>query len=121
MLCCSLPPADNPNYPNPPGWGISFHINDYETPVLKIKRGSTYTFNVMAGATHPLYITTSIIGGGSLNDNRGETVFAGGEFSAGTPGEPYVLTWTPDASTPDLVYYQCDVHQKLGWEISVSD
>lgn len=47
---------------------------------------SIHTFETnwpLAGPTHPLYITTSIIGGGSLNDNQGETVFAGGEFSAG--------------------------------------
>lgn len=36
-----------------------------------------------AGPTHPLYITTSIIGGGSLNSLQGETVYAGGEFATG--------------------------------------
>lgn len=39
----------------------------------------------------------------------------------GTPEQPFLLSWTPDASVPDLLYYQCAVHQKLGWEIRVVD
>ncbi|XP_022080796.1 protein Skeletor, isoforms B/C-like [Acanthaster planci] len=35
-----------------------------------------------------------------------------------TPGR---LTWTPDGSTPDLVYYQCYTHRFLGWKIRVVD
>lgn len=40
---------------------------------------------------------------------------------AGTPEQPFLLVWTPDASTPGLLYYQCTVHQKLGWEVRVVD
>jgi hypothetical protein len=36
--------ADNPNYPNPPGWGVSYHINGMESPVLSLTRGTAYTF-----------------------------------------------------------------------------
>lgn len=111
----------NANYPNPPAWGLSYHVNGYETPVLEVERGMEYTFNVMAGPTHPLYITTSILGGGSFTNYTGETVFAGNDTTHGTVEDPYVLKWTPDASTPDLVYYQCAVHQKLGWEIQVGN
>ncbi|XP_033632784.1 protein Skeletor, isoforms B/C-like [Asterias rubens] len=32
-----------------------------------------------------------------------------------------VLTWTPDGTTPDLVYYQCYTHRFLGWKIRVVD
>ena len=42
FLCCL--PADNANYPNPPGWGISYHLNGEESPVVKVQRGTTYTF-----------------------------------------------------------------------------
>jgi hypothetical protein len=31
------------------------------------------------------------------------------------------FTWTPDESTPDVVYYQCATHQNLGWVIRVTD
>ncbi|XP_001657668.2 protein Skeletor, isoforms B/C isoform X1 [Aedes aegypti] len=37
------------------------------------------------------------------------------------PGEPGIITWTPDADTPDTVYYQCFTHRYLGWRINVHD
>ena len=36
-------------------------------------------------------------------------------------GEPGILTWTPDADTPDTVYYQCFTHRYLGWKINILD
>lgn len=36
-------------------------------------------------------------------------------------GNPGVITWTPDADTPDTVYYQCFTHRYLGWRINVLD
>nr|XP_023024529.1 protein Skeletor, isoforms D/E-like [Leptinotarsa decemlineata] len=36
-------------------------------------------------------------------------------------GEPGVIQWTPDADTPDTVYYQCFTHRHLGWKIHVHD
>ncbi|XP_064398586.1 protein Skeletor, isoforms B/C-like [Halichondria panicea] len=38
-----------------------------------------------------------------------------------TDDPPGVFTWTPDESTPDLVYYQCATHSSFGYEISVED
>jgi hypothetical protein len=35
------------NYPNPPSWGVSWHINGFETPELIVQRGIEYTFHVM--------------------------------------------------------------------------
>ena len=40
----------------------------------------------MAGPSHPLYLTDSIVGGGSYSDFQGETVFAGGVDAHGAPG-----------------------------------
>ncbi|XP_070377779.1 protein Skeletor, isoforms B/C-like isoform X1 [Dermacentor albipictus] len=37
------------------------------------------------------------------------------------PGDAGTFTWTPDDSTPDLVYYQCFTHFYLGWKIVVTD
>ena len=31
------------------------------------------------------------------------------------------LEFTPDANTPDLLYYQCVTHRNLGWEIRIVD
>ncbi|XP_043268962.1 protein Skeletor, isoforms B/C isoform X2 [Venturia canescens] len=36
-------------------------------------------------------------------------------------GEPGFVEWTPDANTPDTVYYQCFTHRYLGWKINVVD
>lgn len=36
-------------------------------------------------------------------------------------GEPGIITWRPDANTPDTVYYQCFTHRHLGWRINVLD
>ncbi|GAB6022740.1 hypothetical protein CHUAL_006836 [Chamberlinius hualienensis] len=36
-------------------------------------------------------------------------------------GQAAVLQWTPDAQTPDLVYYHCFTHRYLGWKIHVVD
>ncbi|KAK9837455.1 hypothetical protein WJX81_003838 [Elliptochloris bilobata] len=107
--------GSNKNYPNPPGWGLSYHLNGFETPVVRVVRGRTYHFTVMAGETHPLYITDTIIGGGDDTD----VIFAGGENNFGTQLMPSNFTWTPNATTPDMVFYQCLMHKKLGWLIQV--
>lgn len=109
----------------------------------------------MAGPSHPLYLTDSIVGGGSYSDFQGETVYAGGvdahgakggtarvragcrgalrpcrtanccrpalHLPAGTADAPFLLQWTPGPDTPDLLFYQCTTHMKLGWEIRVLD
>ena len=52
------------------GWGIAYYINDTLIPVLRVRRGVTYTFIVEAGNDvndgpryHPFYISDSIDGG----------------------------------------------------------
>lgn len=113
--------GSNKNYPNPPGWGLSYYVNGEESPILEVKRGATYTFVVQAGPTHPLYLTSSIVGAGLLNGFEGEIVYAGGEEASGTLDKPFTFTWAPDDSVPEVLYYQCALHQKIGWEIRVVD
>lgn len=36
-------------------------------------------------------------------------------------GSPALLNWTPNASTPDLVYYQSYTQRNMGWKIVVLD
>ncbi|XP_050429461.1 protein Skeletor, isoforms B/C-like [Adelges cooleyi] len=36
-------------------------------------------------------------------------------------GDPGIVQWTPDANTPDTVYYHCFTHRHLGWKINVLD
>lgn len=35
--------------------------------------------------------------------------------------QPAAFSWTPDANTPDNLYYQCFTHRWLGWKIRVVD
>lgn len=37
------------------------------------------------------------------------------------PGQPGILQWTPNVSTPDVVYYQSWTQRNMGWKILVSD
>jgi hypothetical protein len=37
------------------------------------------------------------------------------------PGQGAVLKFTPDANTPDLIYYQCYTNRFMGWRIRVVD
>jgi len=105
-------------YPNSPGWGVSWKLNGKFTPIIRAIRGVELTFKVAATEEHPLYITSSIIGGHS---SPSEVIFAGGPNSWGNSTNPYILKWTPDDNTPDFVYYQCYTHQKLGWKIQVEN
>jgi plastocyanin len=87
-------------------------VNGVPRPELTLTRGTTYTFSVNASG-HPFIITTSSTGGpGAPEDVAGVT----GEGAAvGT------VTFTPDMSTPDTVYYQCAVHTGMGNAIHVID
>lgn len=108
----------NPNYPNPPGWGISYYVNGVESPTIVVKRGDVLIFNVMATESHPLYITSSMVGGRLSNPDSGETILAGdSRVAAGTVQQPYTLTWTVPADFT-TAFYQCYDHQKLGWYIA---
>lgn len=85
--------------------------------MIKAVRGVPLTFNIRGTDQHPLYITDSIIGGHAITTER---IFAGGADSWGTEDKPFVLKWTPGQDTPDVVYYQCFTHQKLGWRIELT-
>ena len=50
--------------------------------MVVVERGKTYTFNIAAGPTHPVYITNSVIGGGLL-DYADETIYAGNDTTFG--------------------------------------
>jgi hypothetical protein len=118
----------NPGYPNPPGWGISYYLNGIESPHLILDDNATYTFIVSGGASHPLYITDSILGGkgrpSDVQDVRKEVVVAGDlGVAVGTPAQPGKLMFTTDMaaqSSLGQLYYQCYEHQKMGWKLSIA-
>src|SRR5690606_6327860 len=102
-------------HPNPGGsFAEAYYLDDVEGLELHLTRGVEYTFQ-MDGvpALHPFYISTSAEGGGAGVFDDGVT----NNFATGDE----VLTFTPDDSAPDLLYYQCGTHTRMGWRIYVAD
>lgn len=101
--------ADNPR-PNP--WPVVYAIDGAESAALTLTRGQTYVFEIGAGAnSHPFYISTSDVGGGAGVWSEGVT----GNFAT-TGG---TVTFTVPASAPDLLYYECGNHPRMGWQLNI--
>ncbi len=81
---------------------------------LTLTRGETYEFKMgeSVGNVHPFYISTDEVGQG------GGTYSDGVENNEANAGE--TLTFTPPSDAPDLLYYQCSNHPKMGWKINVT-
>lgn len=60
-------------------------------------------FSIEAGHDIAVCITTDAVGG---HYDTEATVLVGGEDTHGVRAEPMLLTWTPNNTTPDTVYYQ---------------
>ena len=103
--------ADHPEFGE--GSSVGYVVNGEEGGALTLTRGTTYTFAVDAPG-HPFYLTTDPVGGPG----------APGEITDGvdnSQAEDGILTFTPTADTPNLIYYQCSAHPNMGWQITVVD
>ncbi len=95
------------------GNAFCFAINGVHEQEITLTRGVTYTFGIDTPG-HPFYLTTDPTGGPG----------APGEITSGVMGsqtQTGTLTFTPGASTPALIYYQCAVHPDMGWKIDITD
>lgn len=100
------------NNPRPDPWPVVYAIDGVESAALTLVRGETYVFNIGSGAnSHPFYISTSDVGGGAGEWTDGVT----GNFA--TTGES--VTFTVPMSAPDLLYYECASHPRMGWELNI--
>ncbi len=89
----------------------AYVVNGVQGAELTLTRGASYTFSIN-GPGHSFYLSTDPVGG----------LGAPGELTSGVTGQLTgvgVLTFTPDASTPSLIYYQCGLHPDMGWKIHV--
>lgn len=80
---------------------------------LVLQRGNTYSFAV-SSTGHPFYFTTDDSGGSG----------APGEITDGVSDSQVVsgtVEFTPNENYPDLIYYQCALHENMGWEIELVD
>ncbi len=94
------------------GHKIGLVLDGVQGKSLVLTRGVEYTFNVDTGPQHDFYFSTSAVGQG------GSTVTDGveGQFTfRGT------VTFTPSATTPDVVYYQCRNHKSMGGMLKIVD
>lgn len=107
----SVAPKNNTH----PQFGVGstngFVINGVQGEELTLTRGVTYRFNIgSTQSSHPFYLTTSVIGNG-----QGTTILAPTAVTNG------VMAFTPISSTPNTIYYACNLHTNMGWRINIID
>ena len=61
---------------------------------------------------HPIYFTTSEVGGGT----RPGRITTGVTMVLITNG---VMTFTPDNTLPNQFFYQCGLHDRMGWQVTL--
>jgi hypothetical protein len=90
----------------------AYTINGHANPTLRLKRGSTYTFDIDAPG-HPFFIKTVRITG---TDNGFDTGVTNNGIQTGT------LTFTVPLDTtaaPSKLFYQCSVHAPMTGKILI--
>ncbi len=94
------------------GGPLSYTIDGVSRKELTCVRGVTYSFSGTFPG-HPFHISTSSTGGSSANEVTSGTT---NNFTQGG-----MLNFTPNASHPAFVYYQCSVHQNMGAKINIGN
>lgn len=102
--------ASHPNYGR--GVPMGFVVDGTPGKELALTRGVTYTFAVRTGIQHDFYFTTSPIGRGAGTVTDGVV----GQFIYNADAQ-----FTPTASTPAVVYYECRNHKYMGGKIHVGN
>jgi len=92
------------------GGQLGFVINGVQGRTLVLVRGKAYLFSIDTGPMHDFYLSTDPMGWGTAPLTAG----VGGNFTY-----KGVITFTPSAETPDLVYYACRNHKFMGGEIHI--
>lgn len=92
------------------GLDMGFVVNGVQGGALVLVRGKTYTFDVNTGVMHDFYFSTKPAGYGMGTITKG----AQGQFTY-----KGVVTFSPTAETPDLIYYACRNHKFMGSEIHI--
>ena len=98
----------HPNYGR--GHDVGFIVDGVQGKELVLTRGVKYTFLVNTNIQHDFYFTTSPVGRGvgTVTDGiKGQFTYRG------------IVTVTPTASTPAVLYYECRNHPYMGGKIHV--
>jgi len=94
------------------GSAFGYVIDGVEGKAISLIRDVPYSFNVMT-TNHPFRITTDLQGGTTNN------VVANGQF--GAPAQNGTVTFTPNSTHPSLLYYSCEFHQFMGYNVNIVD
>jgi len=89
---------------------LGYSIDGIESPELTFAVGNTYKFDQSdsSNANHPLRFYT---------DEAKTAIFGSGVTTSGIPGQSGAYTQIiPLETTPNVLYYQCSAHVKMGWK-----
>ena len=84
---------------------VSHEGTDYERPELQMKKNEEYTLIVNENEGHPI--------GFYKDEEKNEEYFL--------PTETGTIIHSFNCSAPDILYYQCQTHEKMGWKIKLSN
>jgi glucose/arabinose dehydrogenase len=102
--------SEHPSYQQ--GAAEGYVVEGIQGRDVWLQRGVTYTFQLEdVPPGHPFYLSTSAAGAGEGVYTQGVS----GNFATGDE----TLTFTPDAATPDLLYYQGEQQPSMGGRIHV--
>ena len=90
----------------------AYVINGVNNPMLVVRRGQTYTFNLNTGV-HRFWLQTT--GSGYQSANVYDSEFTG---NSQTTGEHQ---WVVPEDAPDEIFYQCEFHPVMFGKIIVVD
>ncbi|MBL6710703.1 MAG: endo-1,4-beta-xylanase, partial [Planctomycetes bacterium] len=90
----------------------AYEINGVKNPILFVRRGQTYTFNLNT-PSHPFYLQT--MGNGHQSADIYSRGFSG---NGQTSGE---YQWVVPQDAPDELFYQCKFHSVMFGKIIVMD
>lgn len=107
-------------YPHDDGWSEVYTIDGVQGEELTLERGTTYYF-IMDGVPdyHPFYITTDLEGAGAGQYTEGVT--STNDSYDDRAWDPDTLMFTPGDDAPDLLYYNCINHPKMGYRLNIVD
>lgn len=93
-----------------------YHINGYDRPTIRMKRGSTYYFSINQGtaSVHPFKISETFDGthGGGVEYTTQPTLTV-------PITNPYVYSFTVPMDAPDYLYYYCQNHPGMGGQLNI--